>query len=97
MKIFVPASSSSDSSYLLYKILTETSDHVVTRMFHSDAKTEDLVKQRQVCEWLKKNVRDFDYGFGEDEVDPKAQGIIHFDAQRYLIAARHSCFTTGAF
>ena len=87
MKVFVPASSSSDSSYLLYKILTETSDQVVTRMFHSDASKEDLVKQRQVCEWLKKNVRDFDYKFGEIEIDPETHGIPRFDAQRYLIAS----------
>ena len=40
MKIFVPANSSQDSVYLLYKLLTETDDEIVI-----DTRTMEYVKK----------------------------------------------------
>lgn len=90
-KIFIPASSSSDSSYLLYKMLTETNDIVVSRIFHLDASDEDKIKYRIVCEWLRENVRDFNFGFAESEVDfYKEDNINNKEYNIALIANRHN-------
>ena len=67
MKIFVPTSSSSDSAYLLYKLLTETSDDITARIIRLDASNQDLVQYPIVCNWLRENVRDFDFDFSEFE------------------------------
>jgi hypothetical protein len=67
MKIFAANSSSSDSTYLLYKLLTETTDDVISRILHLDASDQDLEQYPIVCTWLKENVRDFDFGFAEFE------------------------------
>ena len=69
-KIFIPASSTNDSVALLYKTLSETNDHVITRMLHSDATTHDIMQYHPVCEWLRDNVRDFDFDFAENETLP---------------------------
>ena len=63
MKIFVPTSSSSDSAYLLYKLLPETSDDITARIIRLDASDKDLVQYPIVCNWLKENVRDFYFDF----------------------------------
>jgi hypothetical protein len=91
MKIFVPASSSSDSSYLLYKVLTETTDHVITRIFHLDASAEDLTQHRLVCEWLRNNVRDFDFGFAEYEVSEADDLMSNKEHTIGTMAVRHKC------
>ena len=65
MKIFVPANSSQDSVYLLYKLLTETDDEIVTRCMAFDTKVYELVQYDLVCEWLSSNVRKFDSGIVE--------------------------------
>ena len=70
MKIYIPASSSSDSSYLLYKTLTETDYKIITRIRRRASSTEDITKYKGVCDWLKTNVRDFDCGFMEYEMEP---------------------------
>ncbi len=67
MKVFAPTSSSSDSTYLLYKLLTETTDDVVSRILRLDASDQDLVQYPIICNWLKENVRDFDFDFSEIE------------------------------
>lgn len=67
MKVFAAASSSSDSTYLLYKLLTETTDHVISRILRLDASDQDLEQYPIVCNWLRENVRDFDFGFAEFE------------------------------
>jgi len=67
MKIFAATSSSSDSTYLLYKLLTETTDDIVSRIIRLDASDQDLSYYPIVCNWLKENVRDFNFGFSEFE------------------------------
>ncbi|MEK9695298.1 MAG: hypothetical protein VW270_06005 [Candidatus Poseidoniales archaeon] len=67
MKVFAAASSSSDSTYLLYKLLTETTDDIVSRILHLDASDHDLEQYPIVCNWLRENVRDFDFDFAEFE------------------------------
>ena len=42
MKIFAATSSSSDSIAMLYKLLTETKDDVITRVLTLDASDQDL-------------------------------------------------------
>ncbi len=64
MKIFVPASSGADSSYLLYRVLSDYDGEVVARIMRCDATTEDMENVRHVHAWLKSNVRDFDFGMG---------------------------------
>ena len=61
MKIFAATSSSSDSIAMLYKLLTETKDDVITRILTLDASDQDLAQYPIVCNWLKENVRDFDF------------------------------------
>jgi len=65
MKIFVPANSSQDSVYLLYKLLSETDDEIVTRCMAFDSKPYELKQYFPVCEWLSSNIRNFDYGIVE--------------------------------
>lgn len=67
MRIFAATSSSSDSVAMLYKLLTETTDHVISRILHLDASDQDLEQYPIVCNWLRENVRDFDFGFAEFE------------------------------
>ena len=67
MKIFAATSSSSDSVSMLYKLLTETTDDVISRILRLDASDQDLAQYPIVCNWLKENVRDFDYDFAEFE------------------------------
>ena len=79
MKIFAATSSSSDSVYMLYKLLSETSDDIISRILRLDASDQDLVQYPIVCNWLKENVRDFDFDFAEFEdraEDNKSQTII---------------------
>ncbi len=54
MKIFVPASSGADSSYLLYRVLSDYDGEVVARIMRCDATTEDMENVRHVHAWLKK-------------------------------------------
>ena len=42
MRIFAATSSSSDSIAVLYKLLTETTDDIVSRILHLDASDQDL-------------------------------------------------------
>ena len=67
MKIFAATSSSSDSTYLLYKLLTETTDDIISRILRLDASDQDVTQYPIVCNWLKENVRDFDFDFSEFE------------------------------
>lgn len=67
MKVFVPASSSTDSTALLYHVLKNTEHEVVSRIVRLDTNGEDLEMYPQTCGWLKKNVRDFDYNFSDTE------------------------------
>lgn len=67
MKIFAATSSSSDSIAMLYKLLTETTDDIISRILRLDASDQDLEQYPIVCNWLKENVRDFDFGFAEFE------------------------------
>ena len=67
MRIFAATSSSSDSVAMLYKLLTETTHDVVSRILHLDASDQDLEQYPIVCGWLKENIRDFDYDFSEIE------------------------------
>ena len=79
MKIFAPTSSCADSVYLLYKLLSETTDDVISRILRLDASDQDLTQYPIVCNWLKENVRDFDFDFAEFEdrvEDNKSQTII---------------------
>ena len=71
MRIFAATSSSSDSVAMLYKLLTETTDEIVSRILHLDASNQDLEQYPIVCGWLKENIRDFDFGLSEfeDRVD----------------------------
>ena len=68
---FCTTSSSSDSVVMLYKLLTETKDDVITRILTLDASDQDLEQYPIVCGWLKENIRDFDFGLSEfeDRVD----------------------------
>jgi hypothetical protein len=63
MKVFAATSSSSDSIAMLYKLLTETTDDIVSRILTLDASDQDLAQYPIVCNWLKENVRDFDFDF----------------------------------
>ena len=67
MRIFVPASSSTDSTALLYHVLKNTEHEVITRIIRSETEGEDLEQHPHTTRWLKKNVRDFDSGFSEIE------------------------------
>lgn len=67
MKVFAATSSSSDSVFMLYKLLTETTDDIISRILRLDASDQDLEQYPIVCNWLKENVRDFDFGFAEFE------------------------------
>jgi len=67
MKVFAATSSSSDSIAMLYKLLTETTDDIVSRILTLDASDQDLEQYPIVCNWLKENVRDFDFDFSEFE------------------------------
>ena len=67
MKVFAATSSSSDSISMLYKILTETTDDVISRILTLDASDQDLAQYPIVCNWLKENVRDFDFDFSDIE------------------------------
>ena len=67
MKVFAATSSSSDSIAMLYKLLTETTDDVISRILYLDASDQDLAYYPIVCNWLKENVRDFDFDFSEFE------------------------------
>jgi len=79
MKIFAATSSSSDSVFMLYKLLTETTDNIISRILRLDASDQDVARYPIICNWLKENVRDFDFGFAEFEdhaEDNKSQTII---------------------
>ena len=52
MKIFVPASTGSDSSYLLYRVLSDYDGEVVARIIRFDATIEDMENVRHVHAWL---------------------------------------------
>ena len=67
MKVFAATSSSSDSVFMLYKLLTQTTDDIISRILRLDASDQDLEQYPIVCNWLKENVRDFDFGFAEFE------------------------------
>ena len=67
MKVFAATSSSSDSIAMLYKLLTETTDDVISRILTLDASDQDLAQYPIVCNWLKKNVRDFNFDFSDIE------------------------------
>jgi hypothetical protein len=67
MKIFAATSSSSDSVFMLYKLLTETTDDVISRILRLDASDQDVTQYPIICNWLKENVRDFDFDFAEFE------------------------------
>ena len=69
MRMFVSTSSSSDSTYLLYKLLTETSHEIVSRLFSLSAQTEELHRYKNTCRWLESNVRAFDHRISEFESD----------------------------
>ena len=56
MKIFAATSSSSDSVSMLYKLLTETKDDVISRILRLDASDQDVTQYPIVCNWLKKNL-----------------------------------------
>jgi len=78
MKIFAATSSSSDSIAMLYKLLTETTDDIISRILRLDASDQDVAQYPIICNWLKKNVRDFDFDFAEFEdhsEDNKSQTI----------------------
>ena len=68
-RVFVPASASSDSAYLLYKLLTETDYEIITRIYVVEAWTDELYRHRVVCDWLYKNTRPFDFRQAEYEID----------------------------
>lgn len=69
MRIFVPASASSDSSYLLYKTLVDyPNDEVITRISFIEAQDIEVEWKRHVCEWMYSNVRKFDYGVSEYDI-----------------------------
>jgi len=67
MKIFIPASSTTDSTALLYHVLKNTDHEVISRIIRVDTGGEDLEQHPYTCGWLKDNVRDFDYGYSESE------------------------------
>ena len=99
MTIFVPASGSSDSSYLLYKVLTETTDAVITRISFIEASVNEVDKKRKVCEWLYQNVRPFDYGIAEYDItedynlkdEPPSQTYKRLIATSASLATKFKC------
>ena len=42
MKVFAATSSSSDSVFMLYKLLTQTTDDIISRILRLDASDQDL-------------------------------------------------------
>ena len=68
MKTFVPASASADSTYLLFHLLSQTEDEIITRIYFSEAAPQEIERKRLACEWLSKNIRPLNYGIAEYEV-----------------------------
>jgi hypothetical protein len=66
-KSFVAASASADSVYLLYHVLTTTTDDVITRICFAEASSQEIDRKRKICDWLCENVRPFDHGISENE------------------------------
>ena len=92
MKIFVPASSGADSSYLLYRVLSDYDGEVVARIMRCDATTEDMENVRHVHAWLKSNVRDFDFGYAEYEAESCNLGMLaNMEHNFGLMANHHKC------
>ena len=92
MKIFVPASSGADSSYLLYRVLSDYDGEVVARIMRCDATTEDMERVRHVHAWLKSNVRDFDFGYAEYEKQVYGdQMLSNMEHNFGLMANYHKC------
>ena len=93
MRIFAATSSSSDSVAMLYKLLTETTDEIVSRILHLDASDQDLKQYPIVCGWLKENIRDFDFGLSEfeDRVDDtKLETIMSKNYNVALLSETHN-------
>ena len=86
MKIFAPTSSCSDSVYLLYKLLTETSDDITSRILRLDASDQDLAQYPIVCNWLKENVRDFNSDFAEFEERAEDNKLQTIRSKNYNVA-----------
>ena len=86
MKIFAATSSSSDSISLLYKLLSETSDDITSRIIRLDASDQDLTQYPIVCNWLKENVRDFDFDFAEGELRASDNKLETIRSKWYTIA-----------
>ena len=74
MRVFAPANSSQDSVYLLYKLLTETDDEIITRCIAMDSVEYELKQYGFVCEWLSSNIRKFDFGVCIN-VHPRIDGL----------------------
>lgn len=92
MRIFVPASSGADSSYLLYRVLSDYDGEVVARIMRCDATTEDMENVRHVHAWLKSNVRDFDFGYAEYEAESCNLGMLaNMEHNFGLMANHHKC------
>ena len=92
MKIFVPASTGSDSSYLLYRVLSDYDGEVVARIIRFDATIEDMENVRHVHAWLKSNVRDFDFRYAEyEEMVYEKQTIASKEHNYGLMANHHKC------
>jgi len=93
MKIFAATSSSSDSVSMLYKLLTETTDDVISRILRLDASDQDSTQYPIVCNWLKENIRDFDFDFAEFEdraEDNKLQTIRSKNYNVALLSEMHN-------
>ena len=93
MKIFVPASCGSDSTYLLYKVLTEYDGEVIARIMRTDTTYEDMMTLSKVHSWLKNNVRNFDFSFAEfeREVYPGGGVLPNMASNFGRMAKHHDC------
>jgi len=74
MRVFVPASASADSTYLLYYALTNTDHEIITRICTCEALEDEVQKKKNICKYLSKNIREFDYG--------KTNGIAEYEVGR---------------
>jgi len=82
MKVFVPASSTSDSSFLLYKMLKETDHEICSLILNSDASEDEIINYSVVCSWLSKNVRRFKFRHSFNEIQVHNNNITN---KEYLI------------
>jgi hypothetical protein len=83
---FVPASSGADSAGLLYKMLTQTDDDIVTRILLSEATQKDLEHYFGVCLWLNRKVRKFDFNIAEIEHEKVDDTVMNLDYNVALMA-----------